>query len=197
MRNMLLSLCLALAMPMAAQDFRLSGGYNGSNVSKSGEEQWVGRAGYQFGADLTLGDKWFVKPGVHLLVRNLNYTFSEGTNIAEQEFQYTSRSLSVPLMLGLRLMDPAGDPPLNIYLLGGPTALMNLDADLDNDQLDVETRGTQWYLGAGGGVELGFLFVEGGYNVAMSNVFKGEDFDTNPKVDYGYAIAGLRLRLAN
>lgn len=31
----------------------------------------------------------------------------------------------------------------------------------------------------------------------MSNVFKGDDFDTNPKVNYVYALAGLRLKLAN
>lgn len=35
----------------SAQEIRLYGGYNGSNVSKAGTEQWVGRAGYQFGAD--------------------------------------------------------------------------------------------------------------------------------------------------
>jgi hypothetical protein len=94
-------------------------------------------------------------------------------------------------------MDPAEDPGFNVYVMGGPTALMNLSADLDNDELSVETRGTQWYLGAAGGLSFGFLFIEGGYNAAMSNVFKGESFETNPKVNHGYAIAGLRLRLAN
>lgn len=191
----------AFMTTVSAQEFRFSGGYNGSNVREAGDEKWVGRAGYQFGADLLLGSKWFLRPGVHFQVRNLNYTLAgvdaNGEAIGTgTEFRYTSRALRVPLSLGVHLLDPAGDPPVNVYLLGGPTALFNLTADLDNDQLDVETSAMQWYLGFGGGVELGFLFVEGGYDVAMTDVFHGDAFATNPKVNQVYAVAGLRLQLA-
>lgn len=193
-----LSCCIGTAR---AQEVHLYGGYNGSNVQESGHERWVGRAGYQFGADLLIGDRWFLKPGIQFLVRNLDYSLvatgpnSEVTAPA-QDFTYTSRSLRVPVMLGFHLFDPADEPMLNVYAMGGPSVLMNLNADLDNDALTVKTNGTQWYLGFGAGVELGFLFVEGGYDVAMSNVFKGSDFDTNPKVNFVYANAGLRLRFA-
>ncbi len=177
------------------------GGYNGSNVSKAGDESWVGRAGYQFGADVTIGSRWFLKPGIEFMVRNLNYSWA-GTDAngnpatSDHEFDYTSRSLRVPVMLGLHLMDPADDPAVNIYLMGGPSALMNLNANLNNNQLNVETNSNQWYIGFGGGLELGFLFVEAGYDVAMSNVFKGNEFKTNPKVNFVHANAGIRLRLA-
>lgn len=196
MRNLFLPIALAAAVTCSAQEIHLSGGYNGSNVSTAGDEHWVGKAGYQFGADLLLGQRWFVKPGVHFLVRNLNYTYSGAADVPAQDFKYTSRSLAIPVMLGVNLLDPVDEPPINVYLLGGPTALMHLSADLDNDQLNVDTRGTQWYLGFGAGVKLGFLFAEGGYNVAMSNVFDGDAFRTNPKVNYIYASAGLRLMLA-
>ncbi len=184
-----------------AQEIRLYGGYNGSNVSKAGDEAWVGRSGYEFGADLLLGSQWFLKPGVEFMVRNLNYSWAgtapDGTTrLPDQEYDYTSRSLRVPVMLGVHLLNPADDPALNIYVLGGPSALMNLNADLNNDQLNVTTNSTQWYLGFGGGLELGFLFVEGGYDVAMSNVFKGNQFNTNPRVNFVHATAGIRLKLA-
>lgn len=184
-----------------AQEIRLYGGYNGSNVSKAGDEQWVGRSGYQFGADMLIGSQWFLKPGIEFMVRNLNYTWGgsapDGSTVfPDTEFDYTSRSLRVPIMLGVHLMDPADDPALNIYIMGGPSALMNLNADLDNDALTVETNSNQWYIGFGGGLELGFLFVEAGYDVAMSNVFKGSAFETNPKVNFVHANAGVRLRLA-
>lgn len=184
-----------------AQEFRLGGGYNGSNVRETGEEQWIGRAGYQFGADVLMGGKWFLKPGVHLVVRNLNYTMAgvnpDGTlNGTGTEFRYTNRSLRVPLLAGRRLLDPASDPAFNVYIMGGPTALFNLSADLDNDALEVETRQSQWYLGFGGGVELSFLFLEAGYDVAMNNVFEGETFNTNPQVNNVYVAGGLRLNLA-
>ena len=184
-----------------SQEFRLGGGYNGANVRDAGDEQWAGRAGYQFGADMVLGGRWFLKPGVHLMVRNLDYTTAglnpDGTpNGTDTEFRYTNRSLRVPLLAGLRLIDPADDPALNVYITGGPTALFSLSADLGNDALEVETRPAQWYLGFGGGVELSFLFLEAGYDVAMSNVFRGEAFNTNPSVNNVYLAGGLRLQLA-
>lgn len=193
---------LALAPTICtAQEVRLYGGYNGSNVAKSGAEDWRGQAGYQFGADVLIGNRWFLMPGIEFLVRNLNYSFTQTspdgtTTIPDQEFKYTSRSLRVPVMLGLHLIDPESDPAVNIYLMGGPSAMMNLNADLGNDALDVETNNTQWYVGFGGGVELGFLFAEAGYDVAMSNVFKGSTFETNPKVNFLHINAGVRLRLA-
>ena len=93
-------------------------------------------------------------------------------------------------------MDPEDEPAVNVYLMGGPSALMNLNAKLNNDALTVKTNSTQWYVGFGGGLEFGFLFVEAGYDVAMSNVFKGNDFVTNPKVNFVHANAGVRLKLA-
>ncbi len=188
---------LLTGTPAVAQEFHFSGGYNASNVTEAGNEQWVGLPGYQFGADLLLGNRWFVKPGVHFMVRELRYTRAPINGIAAQEYRYTNRSLAVPVFLGLNLIDPIDDPAINLYVMGGPTALMNLSADLNNDELTVETRGSQWYLGAAAGLKLGFLFVEGGYNAAMSNVFRGEGFSTNPRVNYVYAAAGIRLQLAN
>lgn len=198
----LLLLILPISFTAAAQEFRLGGGYTGSNVSEAGEERWVGRAGYHLGADLQLGSTWFLRPGFHLLVRNLNYTLAgvdqNGEGIGNGvEFRYTDRSLRIPLMAGLNLIDPTSDPAINIYVVGGPTALLNLNADLRNDRLEVETSPTEWYLGAGAGLTLGFLFVEGGYHVAMSNVFEGARFETNPRVNLINFSAGIRLQLAN
>lgn len=135
------------------------------------------------------------------MVRNLNYTVTGtapdgSTTIPNTEFEYTSRSLRIPVMLGVHLMDPDNDPAVNFYVMGGPSALMNLNADLNNDALTAETNSTQWYVGFGGGLELSFLFAEVGYDVAMSNVFKGDDFQTNPKVNFIHANAGVRLKLA-
>jgi len=66
---------------------------------------------------------------------------------------------------------------------------------LNNTSLSVSTRSTQWYLGFGMGLEYRFLFLEGGYDVAMTNVFTGEGINTNPKVNNLYLAAGLRFAL--
>lgn len=194
------ALCVSLSTAQA-QEIRLGGGYSGSNVREAGTEAWAGRAGYLLGADVVLGRTWFLRSGAHLHVRNLNYTLAgtdaEGNLMGtDTEFRYTSRALRVPVHVGLRLVDPLTDPAVNLYVFGGPTALMALSADLRNDALDVETRPAQWQLGFGGGLELGFLFVEAGYDMAMSSVFRGEAFGTNPRVNTVHATAGVRLRLA-
>lgn len=184
-----------------AQEVRLGGGYSGSNVREAGLESWSGRAGYLLGADVILGNIWFVRSGAHLHVRNLNYSIvgTDGNgNLfgTDQEFRYTARSLRVPIHAGFRLIDPITEPAFNLYFFGGPTAMMTLSTNLRNDALNVETRPAQWQVGFGGGVELGPLFVEAGYDTAMSNVFKGQAFTTNPHVNTIYGTAGLRLRLA-
>ncbi len=194
--------CALSTLSVKGQEFHLSGGYTGSNVREAGYERWVGRAGYQFGADLLLGGVWFVRAGAHLQVRNLNYSLAgldaNGDPIGTStEFRYTSRSLRVPLSLGRHLLDPAGHPPINVYVLAGPTALFNLTADLETDQLDVRTNAMQWFLGFGGVVELGFVFAEAGYDLAMTDVFSGQGFRTDPRVNQVYALAGLRLQLAH
>lgn len=201
--KILLALSGLILLPLisSAQEIRLYGGYNGSNVAKAGTENWKGRSGYQFGADVLIGSRVFVKPGLEFLVRNLHYTYAgtapDGSTILPgHEFEYTSRSLRVPVMVGFHLIDPEDDPTVNFYVMGGPSAMMNLNARLNNDALKVETNSTQWYLGFGGGLEVSFLFVEAGYDVAMSNVFKGSGFETNPKVNFLHVNAGVRLNLA-
>ena len=44
---LLLSLTLSIAVlsTVSAQEIRLGGGYNGSNVNKAGTDRWTGRAG--------------------------------------------------------------------------------------------------------------------------------------------------------
>lgn len=190
---MMLSLCVL------AQELRIGGGYSMSNVSRSGEESWMGRAGYQFGLDVQIGDLWFLRGGTHFQVRNLGFSSttsdSLGPGIVAQDYTYTERDLRVPIMLGRNLIRASDDPPLNVYAMAGPAALFPLSTRLTNDELDVEARSPQWFATFGGGVTLGFFFVEGSYGVAMSDVFQGHAFRTNPKVNQFCINAGLRLAL--
>ncbi len=150
MAFLLVLLCSALSG--TAQTFHLSGGYSASNVQDAGDEQWVGRGGYQFGADVLIGRRAFFKPGLHFVVRNLYYTLGNTSDLTTQEYRYTSNMLSVPLLVGVNLLDPVERNAFNAYLMAGPTALIQLTINLEDDQFEVETRGTQWYVGGGGGL---------------------------------------------
>jgi hypothetical protein len=183
-----------------AQEIRLGGGYSGSIVDKGSEDNWRGRAGYQYGIELVLGNRFFLKSGLFMQVRNLNYTTvgvgeAGVPNGIETETRYTSKALRIPLMGGIRLIEPDENKGFNVYAIAGPTALIGLSADLDDNSLIFTTRSTQWYLGFGAGMEWKFLFLDAGYDVGMSNVFKGEGVNTNPKVNNSYINAGLRFVL--
>ena len=185
---------------LQAQELRLGGGYTGSNVQENTKEQWVGRAGYQFGVDVLIGNRLFVKPGFHVLTRNLDYTLlglgPDGLpNGNNTDIRYKSQSLRIPVLAGIRLFAPSDETDFNLYAMGGPTALIGLDANLSNTLLVVSTNATQWYLGISAGMEYRFLFVEAGYDVAMTNVFQGDGINTNPKVNNSYIVAGLRFLL--
>lgn len=203
-KPMVLLALLGLVEGAVAQELHVSGGYNATNVRESGDDPnaWTGRTGYQFGADLQLGDVWFARGGVHLQVRNMDYSTTTldtagASDLVNTSFTYTERSLRVPLLIGRNLLRSSDDPPVNVYVLAGPTALLHLSTSLDNDDLDVEAAPAQWLIGFGGGLTFSFLFAEATYGIGMSDIFKGETFGTNPRVNQFCLNAGIRLKLAH
>ncbi len=197
----LLLLITSSILTLQAQEVRLGGGYSGSKVDADGSENWKGRAGYQYGLDVLIGNRFFLKPGIYMQIRNLDYTTvgvgQDGvTNGITTETRITSKALRIPLMGGIRLMDPATDPKgFNLYVTGGPTALIGLSTETGENSLNFTTRGTQWYLGFGAGAEYRFLFLDAGYDVGMSNMFKGDGINTNPRINNSWITAGLRFLL--
>lgn len=197
----LLVLITSSILTLQAQEVRLGGGYSGSKVDADGSENWKGRAGYQYGLDVLIGNRFFLKPGIYMQIRNLDYTTvgvgQDGvTNGITTETRITSKALRIPLMGGIRLMDPAADPKgFNLYVTGGPTALIGLSTETGENSLNFTTRGTQWYLGFGAGAEYRFLFLDAGYDVGMSNMFKGDGINTNPRINNSWITAGLRFLL--
>ena len=201
-RTLVLALTVSVASvaTLQAQEIRLGGGYSGSKVDVDGNENWKGRAGYQYGIDVLLGNRFFVKPGIYMQVRNLDYTTvglgEDGvSNGITTETRYTSKALRIPIMGGVRLMDPEDGRDFNLYVTGGPTALIGLSTKSADNTLLFQTRSTQWYLGFGIGAEYRFLFVDAGYDVGMSNMFKGDGINTNPRINNSYITAGLRFLL--
>lgn len=196
---LLTSAVLAAASSATAQEIRLSAGYNGSQVQEAGRDGWLGKGGYQFGADLLLGGQLFLRTGGHLLVRNLDYSYlrSDDNGLPEtapDDFDYTSRSLRVPAQVGFYLLDPEDSPGFNVYAVAGPSLVYALSTELDANELEVRTKDAQVYLGFGAGATLGFLFVEGGYDAALARSV--ETRLTDPKFNYYYLMGGVRLRLA-
>lgn len=198
--TLLAVLGLSSLVTLQAQEIRLGGGYSGSKVDKDGSDNWKGRAGYQYGLEVLLGDRFFLKGGLYMQIRNLDYTTvglgQDGMpNGVTTETRYTSKALRVPLMGGIRLIDTEDPRDFNLYAIAGPTALIGLSTDVGDNSLSFTTRSTQWYLGFGAGMEYRFLFLDAGYDVGMSNVFNGDGVNTNPRINNSYITAGLRFVL--
>jgi len=197
---LLVLLFISSLVTLNAQEIRLGAGYSGSTVNKSASDDWKGRAGYQYGIDVVLGNRFFLKPGIYMQVRNLDFA-STGVGNDNQptgittETRYTSKALRIPVMAGIRLMNNDNTTDFNMYITGGPTALIGLSTKSDENSLNFTTRSTQWYLGFGLGAEYRFLFLDAGYDVGMTNMFTGDGINTNPKINNSYITAGLRFVL--
>lgn len=193
-------LTISAMVTVNAQEIRLGGGYAGSIVNSDASDNWKGRGGYQYGLDVLIGGRFFLKPGIYMQVRNLDFT-TQGLgddgrpNGITTETRYESKALRIPVMGGIRLLDNDNTTDFNLYVTGGPTALIGLSTDVGDNSLSFNTRSTQWYIGFGLGAEYRFIFLDAGYDVGMSNVFSGDGINTNPRVNNMYVTAGLRFVL--
>jgi Outer membrane protein beta-barrel domain len=191
----------ALFLPsllLAQFELRPHAGLNVQNLNKAPETmEWTGLSGFQFGAHAVIGNSFYVQPGVQFAVTRTELS-NVGITLPDFAYELTSRSLRIPLLLGFRLADPENDPFLNLRIFLGPTAVMDLKTDWNEQNApDFQLNDTQWKLGGGVGLDVWNFFFDASYDVGMNGMFREGFLDAKPKADMLSVNAGLRLRLAH
>ena len=190
--NLFAVLCaLLLSAHLSGQlELRLSGGLNSSSFSTNFNdlefrEGW----GYQFGADLQIGNLWYLQTGLHFE--------SLENGLIEGEFRLPVKDIQIdrlraPLYIGHRFFNRSS--LLNIRVFTGPNAsiLVNsrLGESLNLREEDFNRTLIGWNLGAG--LDLAFLFVDVGYMFGLSEAFSGKDSSSANQLFY--ANTGLRIK---
>ncbi len=186
-------------------DIRAYGGLNVVQLSNDGgttlidgalhQKQFAGRAGYQFGAMVTFGDRFFVQPGLQYtsVLTELRHT-TDSTKFTDET---SVNMFSVPLRVGFRLLPHEAGKILNVRIFGGFEGhhVTSVSHDKKSGKVsDIEKDDfTNLIVNAdfGMGVDIAFLFVDAGYQLGLNSITSG----SNTKANAFYANVGLKLGL--
>jgi len=198
---------LSTALSASAQfDVRAYGGLNVVQLSTDDGTSLIdgvlhrrsisGRPGYQFGAAVLFGERFYVQPGVQLTTVSTEIVNENTVTGVELTDETTLKMISVPLRVGFRLIDPEVENMFNVRIFGGfdghhVTSVKHNVNDPNTGDYD-EGDYSNLILNAdfGLGIDILFLYIETGYQLGISPVHTGGD---QAKANSFYANLGLRF----
>ena len=165
--------------------------YVGANSSKlTGDldtATFKSQVGFQIGADLQIGKKFYVQPGIQLEFRQ------KKIDPRVEDDQKLNRSmLRIPVVVGYSFGEVDGDFAFRVFT--GPNAAINLSSKTDDDSIieDGDIKSAVFGWNAGLGVDFSIIFIDLGYEFGLSEVFDNVDGAVRNNLFYGNA--GLRIR---
>ena len=130
---------------------------------------WKAQAGYQFGAGVLIGEKFYVEPGVQF-VRNARVVSLDGV----EDVDFAQNFVKIPVYAGYHLLGHESSP-LALRVFAGPAASIAGKVKKGEDQISKDDiKNAHFMLDAGIGVDILFLFVELNYEYALTDYFVDE-----------------------
>jgi len=212
MKNIIITsfiIAFAISSTMAQHfDIRAYGGINvlqltsdqGNNIIDDilHQRSVSGRPGYQFGAAVTFGDRFYVQPGIQFSkgsTKVVNKSTVTGTEFTDET---TLSMISVPLKVGVRMIDPEKENIFNVRVFGGfdgshvlkVTHGTNSGAEGDLNEDDYSNLIIAADFGLG--IDIAFLYIDMGYQLGLSPIHSGGD---KAKGNTFYGNIGIRIGL--
>ncbi len=162
------------------------------------------RVGYQLGANLLIGDRFYVSPGVQYFAKSTEFSNNDNVEFSsDQKIQ----GIRIPVLVGFRIIELEDDPYVNFRIFAGPSFNYILDSDLGDESLEkeLEYKDIQYAAEIGAGLDVGIFFLQAAYEFGLSNNYDNtvdnteatfEGFD-NIKSNTFFVSAGLRFTLGN
>lgn len=162
-------------------------GFNSSSLTTDLDSlAFNSNVGFQLGADLVFGNKFYVQPGV--MFEYLNNPIDPRTG-SDQDFKRSY--LRIPVMVGYNFAGAKKSFGFRVFT--GPNASFNLSSSNDTPYaIDDYVKSTIWGWNAGLGLDISIIFVDLGYQFGLSEVF--EDLNAGTRNNLFYANAGVRIR---
>ena len=183
MKKIILSICLLIALGIGAQaqsNFIIRAGIH-SMLNPETEINTAnvkgGKAGWNLGADLRMGDFLFIQPGIHFYSSSLSVEAGSGTI---DDFKNSTRiqTLKVPVVLGLSPFNNVGSGNFDLVVDAGVVPSFNLGFADDGDLFDKDDlKDVNWSGKVGAGLEFGFFVVGAYYEFGFNKIF--EEGDSN------------------
>lgn len=163
-------------------------GLNSSTITDLDSANFKSKIGYQLGADVQIGTKFYVQPGIQF-----EFVKNRIQPRVLQESDYRRTNLRIPVMVGYSF--GGVDAAWAARVFTGPNATFNLSNKPDDESAfeNLDLNNIIWGWNAGVGVDfLSILFVDLGYQFGLSDVFK--DLNSSHRNNLFYANAGLRVQ---
>lgn len=178
MKKIVLSICLLVAFAMSAQaqaNFIIRAGVH-SVLSPETEINTAnvkgGKAGWNLGADLRLGNVLFLQPGVHFYSSSLSVEAGSSTI---DDFKNSTRiqTLKIPILVGLAPFSNLGSGNFDFVIDAGVVPSFNLGFADDNDLFDEDDlKDVNWSGRVGAGLEFGLIVVGAYYEFGFNKIFE-------------------------
>lgn len=182
-------LLLTIIYAEAQVELKPAIGFNITNVTKdpvSGQSN--GQAGFQVGASVLIGTKFYVDPGVFYVKKSTEFV-SEGTDF--EDFKLDMAGIRIPVAIGYNLLGNE-DSFANLRVFGGGSGFFVTSVDGgDADKDDVNT--TSWGVFAGAGLDVWILFLDVKYEWSLTNISSVTDFDIGQNRSF-FTNLGVRIR---
>jgi hypothetical protein len=155
-----------------------------------------GRPGYQFGAAVTFGERFYVQPGIEwatISTKIVNKNSSTGKELTDET---TLSMFSVPLKVGFRLIDPEKENLFNVRIFAGLDGhhITKVNHITKSDAYDEITKDdyTNLIMNAdfGMGIDIFIFYIDLGYQLGLSPVHTNGDM---AKGNSFYGNFGLRF----
>ena len=202
----LIALAFACLPAIAQIDVRAYGGVNVVQLSTDQGESLIdevthnrsisGRPGYQFGAAVLFGERFYVQPGFQWTTLSTEVVNKNTATGAELTDETTVSMISVPLRVGFRLIDPEVENMFNVRVWGGFDGhhVTSVDHSVNDPNTGAIDEGDYSNLivnaDFGLGIDILFFFIESGYQLGISPVYTGGD---QAKANSFYANLGVRF----
>lgn len=189
-----IALLFVAATATAQLTLRPYAGINSNTLTEDVEDlvDWKSKVGYQLGADLQIGNKFYVQPGVQMeFVKNT----AEFQIINPTSSDFSRTHLRIPLMIGYAFGEIDGNFAARVFT--GPNASIVLSAEVEDEDIKDELKNAVFGWNVGFGADISILFIDLGYQFGLSEVFENLDIDPEnaSKSNAFYANVGLRIRI--
>jgi len=140
-------------------------GLAGINLAsfKGTDTEVAAKMGYQYGAGVLIGNKFYVEPGIQF-VRKTSVITENST-----DFDFSQNFVKIPVYAGYHLLG-AEDKPLALRIFAGPTVSVPGKIKKGADQIDKDhINKSIWAVDGGVGLDILFLFIEANYEYSFND----------------------------
>lgn len=186
---LLLSFCATVAV--YAQTLKPGVGLNFANVTNAEDVSANGNSGWQIGASMAFGNKFYFEPGIFFQSKSADFDSDAINNFEDVEAQFSG--FRIPVAVGLNVLGN-DDSTISLRVFGGGSGYFITDTSDDIKNIDVNKA--QWGVFAGAGLDFWILFLDVSYEWSVTDIQQDINQINLGKTNGLFATAGLRLNLS-